>query len=113
MKPYDSTFKPGLFARQVVIVTGGGTGIGGNIAHELAALGATVVIAARRAEPLLKTKAEIESLGGRCDVYHPLNIRDEKNCAAFAAEVVRRHGSIDGLVNNAGCVKPFLLPISR
>ncbi len=34
------------------IVTGGGTGIGRCIAHELASLGAHVVIAARRSEPL-------------------------------------------------------------
>src|SRR5690606_9552278 len=40
---YDSVFKPGLFADQTIMVTGGGSGIGRCTAHELAALGAHVV----------------------------------------------------------------------
>jgi len=41
---YDSVLKPGLFQGEVHVVTGGGSGIGRCVAHELAALGATVVI---------------------------------------------------------------------
>lgn len=58
---YASVFRPDLFSGQVVLVTGGGTGIGRCIAHELAALGATVVLAARREEPLRGTAGEIEA----------------------------------------------------
>ena len=45
---YRSVFRPGLFAGQTVVVTGGGSGIGRCTAHELAALGAHVVLVGRK-----------------------------------------------------------------
>lgn len=98
---YDSVFREKLFAEHVALITGGGTGIGRAIAHELAALGATVVLAARRPEPLQETVAEIEAAGGRAD-HVLLNIRDEDQVEEVVAEVVARHGRLDLLVNNAG-----------
>ena len=56
---YDSIFRPGLFDGQTIIVTGGGSGIGRCTAHELAALGAHVVLVGRKAEKLEKTAGEI------------------------------------------------------
>ena len=58
---YRSVFKPGLFEGQTVVVTGGGSGIGRCTAHEIAALGAHVVITGRKAEKLATVKSEIES----------------------------------------------------
>jgi citronellol/citronellal dehydrogenase len=98
---YRSVFRPGLFEGKTVLVTGGGTGIGRCTAHELAALGANVVIAARRAEPLERTAAEIQEGGGRCDTA-VLDIRDAKAVDEVVARIVAKHGRIDGLVNNAG-----------
>jgi citronellol/citronellal dehydrogenase len=57
---YRSVFKPGLFDGQTVIVTGGGSGIGRCTAHEIAALGAHVVITGRKPEKLATVKGEIE-----------------------------------------------------
>jgi citronellol/citronellal dehydrogenase len=98
---FDSIFRPGLFADQVILVTGGGSGLGRCIAHELASLGATPVLAGRREEPLLRVVAEIDAAGGRAE-HTVLNIRDREAVDAAIAEVVRKHDRIDGVVNNAG-----------
>ena len=98
---FDSVFRGGLFADKVVLVTGGGTGIGRCIAHELAHLGATAVLAGRRAEPLLTTAEEIAGAGGRADTIE-LNIRDEERVDEAIRSVVARHGRLDAVVNNAG-----------
>lgn len=98
---YDSIFRPGLFAGQVHVVTGGGSGIGRCVAHELAALGATVVITGRKEEKLAKVVAEILEDGGKVD-SHAFDIRDEDQVKAAIEAIVARHGRIHGLVNNAG-----------
>lgn len=98
---YASVFRPGCFDGQVILVTGGGTGIGRAVAHELASLGAIVVLAARRPEPLEATADEIADAGGQADTV-ALNLREDDSITACADAVVERHGRIDGLVNNAG-----------
>jgi citronellol/citronellal dehydrogenase len=98
---FDSIFRPGLFDGQVILVTGGGSGIGRCIAHELACLGATALIAGRREEPLQQVVAEIAEAGGRAE-YLQLNIRDRDAVDAAVADLVARHGRLDGVVNNAG-----------
>jgi citronellol/citronellal dehydrogenase len=98
---YDSVFRPGLFADQVVVVTGGGSGIGRCIAHELAALGAHVVLVGRKREKLERVQAEITEDGGAAS-FAVCDIRDEDAVRAAIASVVVAHGRIDALVNNAG-----------
>ena len=110
---YRSVFRPGLFAGQTVWVTGGGSGIGRCTAHELASLGARVVISGRRAERLEQVAAEIREDGGQA---HPmaLDIRDEEAVRAGVAEVLQLHGPVSGLVNNAGGQFPApMLAISK
>jgi hypothetical protein len=68
--------RPGVHRGTVALVTGGGTGIGRSVALDLARCGADVVICGRRPEPLEKTVAEIESLGGHA-LYVPADIRDD------------------------------------
>lgn len=98
---YHSVFRPGLFAGQTVIVTGGGSGIGRCTAHELTNLGASVALVGRRVEKLQAVQAEITQAGGQASI-HACDIRDEAGVQAMIAEVIAQHGKIDGLVNNAG-----------
>ena len=107
MGGFESIFRPDLFRDQVILVTGGGSGIGRCTAHELAALGATVVIAGRRREMLEKTAAEIAESGGRADLFE-LDIRDEERVNAVFEALLSRHGRLDGLFNNAGAA--FISP---
>jgi citronellol/citronellal dehydrogenase len=110
---YRSVFRPGLFTGQVHWVTGGGSGIGRCVAHELAALGASVVISGRTQEKLDRVAAEITEDGGRCDTI-AFDIRDEDAVKAGVAAVVAKHGPVAGLVNNAGGQFPApLLAISK
>ncbi len=101
--PYQSVYRPGLFDGQVVLITGGGSGIGRCTAHELAALGATVAIVGRDAEKLAKVQQEIEAEGIHGKVStHICDIRREEQVIAMVDAVIAAHGRIDGLVNNAG-----------
>ena len=98
---YRSVFKPGLFEGQTVIVTGGGSGIGRCTAHEIAALGAHVVITGRKPDKLATVKGEIEASGGSCET-HAFDIREEAQVKEAIAAMVARNGRIHGLFNNAG-----------
>ena len=98
---YQSVYRPGLFGGQVVVVTGGGSGIGRCTAHELAALGATVALVGRDLPKLDMVKVEIEADGGKATT-HACDIRDEAQVIAMVDGVLAAHGRIDGLVNNAG-----------
>jgi citronellol/citronellal dehydrogenase len=97
---YRSVFRPDLFAGQRIWVTGGGSGIGRCVAHELAALGAELVISGRKAEKLQAVAAEITEDGGKVS-WHAFDIRDEDAVKANVAEALKA-GPITGLVNNAG-----------
>ena len=102
--PYQSIFAPGLFDGQVVIVTGGGSGIGRCAAHELARLGAHVVLVGRKAEKLQAVQVEIEADGGQASC-HACDIRAEPAVALLVQQVLAAHGRIDALVNNAGVLE--------
>jgi citronellol/citronellal dehydrogenase len=94
-------FRPGLFEGQVILVTGGGSGIGRCTAHELAALGAHVVLLGRKLQKLQDVATEIVADGGRCS-FHACDIRDEQAVQDVVQAIVLAHGRIHGLVNNAG-----------
>jgi len=106
--PYQSVFAPGLFDGKSIIVTGGGSGIGRCIAHELAHLGARVVLTGRKAEKLEAVAAEITEDGGSVDC-EAFDIRDEEAVKAGVAAILERNGPVSGLVNNAGGQFPALL----
>lgn len=99
--PYESIFRSDLFRGRVGVITGGGSGIGRCIAHELASLGATVVLASRTEEKLKRVVAEIEEDGGAAD-WIACNIREEEQVRALFSETLKRHQRCDFVVNNGG-----------
>jgi citronellol/citronellal dehydrogenase len=96
----DSTriFAPGIFAGEVAIVTGGGSGIGLATARELIRLGARVVICGRTQAKLDAAAAELgeHAMARVCDIREPAQVE------AFVGEVLAAFGRIDLCVNNAG-----------
>jgi citronellol/citronellal dehydrogenase len=113
---YRSVFRPDLFAGEAVWVTGGGSGIGRCVAHELASLGATLVLSGRTPAKLDAVAAEIaEDSGGRARVHtRAFDIRDEEAVKANVASVLAEVGPVRHLVNNAGGQFPApLLAISK
>ena len=98
---YQSIFNPSAFAGKVVIVTGGGSGIGRCTAHELASLGAQVVITGRMQEKLDSVVAEITEDAGKV-ISLVCDIRNEEQVKQTIAAVITQFGRLDGLVNNAG-----------
>jgi len=84
-----------------ILVTGGGSGIGRCTAHELARLGAQVVLVGRKADKLQAVQAEIAEDGGSASI-HVADIREEAMVIDVVESVLRDRGRIDALVNNAG-----------
>jgi citronellol/citronellal dehydrogenase len=99
--PYESIFAPGLFDGSTVLVTGGGSGIGRCVVHELTHLGAHVAVVGRSADKLDRVRREVEDDGGDVSTY-VCDIRDEDAVVGVVDAVVSERGRIDGLVNNAG-----------
>lgn len=98
---YRSVFRPDLFAGQTIIVTGGGSGIGRCTAHELASLGAHVVLIGRKLDKLERVMAEILDDGGQASC-HALDIRDEAAVRDTVKAILADRQAVHGLVNNAG-----------
>ena len=86
---------------KVVLVTGGSSGLGRAIAAAFAARKARVVIAARGAEALARTAADLRTQGHDITPL-PVDLTRQDSVDALFAETVSRFGRLDVLVNNAG-----------
>ena len=85
----------------VILITGGGTGIGRGLAEAFHALGNQVIIAGRRPQALeatLKANPGMRAL--------PLDIQDAGSIKAFAATVAKDFPTLNVLINNAGIMRP-------
>ena len=84
-------------SEQTIVITGGGSGLGRCTAHELAHLGADVVITGRSADKLDAVVQEIRAEGGSCSGL-VCDIRDEVAVQATVLEVRSRAAAYDGPV---------------
>jgi 3-oxoacyl-[acyl-carrier protein] reductase len=96
------------FEGRVSIVTGASQGIGETIARDLAAEGATVVLADVQREKLEAVALSIGEAGGRA-VAHAVDVADAAAVERMVAAVVGTHKRVDHLVNNAGITRDALL----
>ncbi len=90
---------------QVAVVTGAARGIGEAISKQLAALGATVVLAARDLHQLDRVQREIQVHGGSAEIAS-LDLLDEASITRLADHVQGQYHRCDILVNNAGIGLP-------
>ena len=89
------------FVDQVCLVTGAAGGIGSAIARRLAAEGAVVQVADLDQRAVERSVEEIVLAGGRAEP-RAFDVTDPAVCAATVDELIKRHGRVDVLINNAG-----------
>jgi NAD(P)-dependent dehydrogenase (short-subunit alcohol dehydrogenase family) len=89
---------------KVALVTGASSGLGESFARTLAAGGATVVAAARRADRLAALVADIAKDGGKA-IAVPLDVSDRASVQRALAEAAAKAGVPDIVVNNAGIAR--------
>lgn len=93
-------------AGKVVVITGASSGIGKATAELLAALGAKVVIGARRAEQLEKIAEAINQNGGQA-VYAVTDVTKRQDLNDLVALALEHFGRLDVMVNNAGIAQLY------
>ena len=83
---YKSIFNKELFSGKNIIVTGGGSGIGRCIAHELSSLGSDIILIGRNKEKLKTVMKEIKSSNGNAS-YYVCDIREEDKVHQCTKEI--------------------------
>jgi len=86
---------------QVALITGGGGGIGGAVAHRMAAAGITVVLADYDGDAAESVKSEIVAGGGEADAL-AIDVTVAREVKAVVTDVANRFGRVDILANIAG-----------
>lgn len=94
-------FRPGLMTGERILVTGGGTGIGRELAEAFLALGADVYICGRRGGKLDETAAELMAAHGGKVVGIPCDIRSPDAIFDMVEAIWADGGALTGVVNNA------------
>lgn len=97
-----SSFRPDVLAGKRILITGGGTGLGKELARQFATQGASVHICGRRESVLQETVAELQATAqhGGTVQHHICDVRDAEQIEAMV-EAIWAGGPLTGLVNNA------------
>ena len=93
-------------SNKVFVVTGGGNGIGRQLVLELLRRGARVSAVDIRQDSLDET-VRLADAGDRLHT-EIVDITDRETAEALPAKVLAAHGAVDGLINNAGIIQPFV-----
>lgn len=108
---------PGLMLRdgalngQVIVVTGGGTGLGRSMAEAFLRLGAHVCITSRKLDVLQTAAAEMEQATGGTVLPVACDVRKWQEVDQLLEAVLARFGKVDSLLNNAA--GNFISPTER
>src|SRR5260221_1410094 len=97
----QGTMSQPTFHENVVVITGASSGIGRELAYQMAEQGAWLALGARDTERLKETAAEVERRGGRALVV-AVDVADASQCRNLIAQTVKTYGRLETLVNNAG-----------
>lgn len=91
---------------KVIAVTGGGNGVGRELVLTLLNKGASVAAVDIDINGLKETQA----LSGKNKklTLHQVNIADQENVQMLVQQIMKEHGQIDGVINNAGIIQPFI-----
>lgn len=103
--------KEGSLDDQVIVVTGGGSGLGKAMTTYFLELGAKVVISSRNIEKLKNTAIELEEKTGGKVLPVQCDVRNYKEVEAMLAVTLKEFGKVDGLLNNAA--GNFISPTER
>jgi NAD(P)-dependent dehydrogenase (short-subunit alcohol dehydrogenase family) len=107
----NGMMRPGALAGNVIVITGGGTGLGRSMARYCLELGADVCITSRKLDVLEKTVQELKDETGKEALAHACDIRSYEEVDGLVAAVHERFGKVDGLINNAA--GNFISPTER
>ncbi len=92
---------------KTIVITGGGNGIGREMVLALLARGGRVA-AVDISQPALQETARLASAQSDRLSTHVVNITDRQAVEALPEQVIAIHGSVDGIINNAGIIQPFV-----
>jgi NAD(P)-dependent dehydrogenase (short-subunit alcohol dehydrogenase family) len=100
--------EPSALRDKVMLITGGASGLGRDVALQAAAAGAKLALFDVRADRLAKTKQEAEQGGVECLTF-PGDVSDESQVAETVTSIVARLGRLDVVVNSAGLYRGGLV----
>ena len=111
MATVNSMLREGALKGQVIVITGGGTGLGRSMAEAFLRLGARVCITSRKLEVLQATAAELEKATGGTVLPVACDVREWRDVDRMLEQVLAKFGRADALVNDAA--GNFISPTER